>query len=469
MLATINAGLRAIARGIDLPTAITGAVLPGDAFERLFIATQPGEILYQVNGGFDTFLDIGDRVIRLGAGGGGYDERGLLGLAFHPEFRENGLFYLHYSARGTQGPGALPGGFLPDPCRSETLRLSWENRVARYDHVDVVEEWILRGDSPRRRRGLLRLLRPFFNHNGVNSLAFSPETGRLVLVTGDGGAAYDPFNLAQDDGEIAGKVIEIDVDRVPMYDEAPVASRFAELPPDVRAALAVVAKGVRNASGLSYQRAGGGFAKYLGQVGQDLTEAIFAFDSRRPVPAERVARREAPASGGELINFGWRGWEGNLPALLPKGCGNGESQKTVAYFRECVELATRRIPPLASYYHEDPRDGRFAGTALTGVRPYAGREIASLAGKIAFCDYLKKAAAGPARGVLAYAAPRSGIKDNEIGLIDIGDPFGTEAAFFVSLGSNSDHTRLFLGVYATANVTERHRGAVYEIVSGIAI
>ncbi|MGB3997052.1 MAG: hypothetical protein WBL36_01150, partial [Bacilli bacterium] len=64
---------------------------------------------------------------------------------------------------------------------------------------------------------------------------------------------------------------EIDVDRVPMYDEAPVASRFAELPPDVRAALAVVAKGVRNASGLSYQRAGGGFAKYLGQVGQDLT------------------------------------------------------------------------------------------------------------------------------------------------------------------------------------------------------
>lgn len=92
-----------------------------------------------------------------------------------------------------------------------------------------------------------------------------------------------------------------------------------------------------------------------------------------------------------------------------------------------------------------------------------------MAGKIAFCDYLKKAAAGPARGVLAYIAPRSGIKENEIGLIDIGDPFGTEAAFFVSLGSNSDHTRLFLGVYATANVTERHRGAVYEIVPGIAI
>ena len=55
------------------------------------------------------------------------------------------------------------------------------------------------------------------NHNGVNSLNFSPETGKLVLTTGDGGSGYDPFNLSQDDMEIAGKIIEIDVGKNTFY------------------------------------------------------------------------------------------------------------------------------------------------------------------------------------------------------------------------------------------------------------
>ncbi|WP_143521909.1 PQQ-dependent sugar dehydrogenase, partial [Pseudomonas sp. 2995-3] len=85
------------------------------------------------------FLDIRHRVIQLGSKGG-YDERGLVGLAFHPNFSNNGLFYLHYSMAGTQGLGALSDSFEPDPCDPQTLTLKWTNREKEFDHIDTVEE-----------------------------------------------------------------------------------------------------------------------------------------------------------------------------------------------------------------------------------------------------------------------------------------------------------------------------------------
>lgn len=108
----VKVSLRPIVSKINLPTVLKTAILPGDSIERLFIATQVGEIFYIGDGVIRTFLDIRPRIIKLGdselgVSRGGYDERGLLGLAFHPEFYYNGLFYLHYSVAGTQGPGAL--------------------------------------------------------------------------------------------------------------------------------------------------------------------------------------------------------------------------------------------------------------------------------------------------------------------------------------------------------------------------
>lgn len=84
--------------------------------------------------------------------------------------------------------------------------------------------------SASKRRTLLNLRRPFFNHNGVNSLNFSPETGKLILTIGDGGSGYDPFNLSQDDMEIYGKIIEIDVSKNTFIHNLPAVTRFSELP-----------------------------------------------------------------------------------------------------------------------------------------------------------------------------------------------------------------------------------------------
>jgi hypothetical protein len=454
---------------INLPTVIRTAILPGDSTESLFIATQVGEIFYVKNGNIQLFLDIRQRIITLGSNGG-YDERGLLGLAFHPDFYNNGHFYLHYSLAGTQGPGALSGSFLPDPCNPNTLNLKWNNRETNYDHIDTVEEWILLPNGQaQRRRALLNLRRPFLNHNGVNSLNFSPETGKLILTTGDGGSGYDPFNLGQDIMEIAGKIIEIDVDTNTIMDNPPAVTRFNELPASIYRDLSVVAKGVRNIPGISYQRNYNQYIKYVGNVGQDLVESIFSFVYNKPIPVTEIIR--ASLQGRELnqealINLGWRGWEGNLPTTVIRDCSTNTSltQETIAYFNEAISTSTIRIHPLTCYYHIDSRPDKFSGSALTGVQPYMGSEIPDLTGSVTFTDFVAKGSQAPARGVLAYTKIRPDCKENDYGIIEPDYNFGNQSAFYVSLGTDLNQSRLYLGVYGSANVTDYNIGTIFEIV-----
>lgn len=459
-------------------------IVPGDSIERLFIATQIGEIFYIGNGVIRTFLDIRPRIIKLGVSGGGYDERGLIGLAFHPEFQYNGLFYLHYSVAGTQGPGALPNSeaagrgqdglpefFQPNPCDPRTLNLKWINRETQFDHIDTVEEWILQSNGQsRKRRALLNLRRPFFNHNGVNSLNFSPETGKLVLTTGDGGSGYDPFNLSQDDMEIAGKIIEIDVAKNTLIDNPPVVTRFNELPAPIQETLTVISKGVRNIPGISFQRFDNQYIKYVGNVGQDLVESIFSFVHYKPIPVTQLIQTSLMKSEPDLegfINFGWRGWEGAFPASIIRGCSANPTleEKTIAYYNDAVKTSVLRLQPLTSYFHKDPRPDKFGGTALTGVQAYMGNGIPDLKGSVVFTDFARdEGSQPPIRGVLAYTKVRPDCKLNDFSVIETDYNFGSQSAFYVSLGTNLNQTRLYLGVYGSMNVTDFNQGTIFEIV-----
>lgn len=471
----VKVGLRPIVRKLNVPTVLKTAVLPGDSIERLFIATQVGEIFYIGNGAIETFLDIRPRIIKLGGSSGGYDERGLLGLAFHPAFYYNRLFYLHYSVAGTQGPGALPGAplesFKPNPCDPRTLNLKWTNRETQYDHIDTVEEWILHSNGqPQKRRTLLNIRRPFLNHNGVNSLNFSPETGNLVLTTGDGGSGYDPFNLSQDDMEVAGKIIEINVAKHTYIDNPPVVTRFHELPAPIQETLTVMAKGVRNIPGISFQRFNNQYIKYAGNVGQDLVESIFSFIHYKPVPVTQLI--QASFMKTELhpegwINFGWRGWEGVFPTSAITGCSANPAlhEKTIAYYDEAVKTSVRRLPPLISYFHEDPRPDKFRATALTGVQPYMGHEIPDLSGSVVFTDLARAQESQlPVRGALAYTRVRTDCKLNDFRVIETDYNFGSQSAYYVSLGTNLNQTRLYLGVYGSMKVADANQGTVFEIV-----
>nr|WP_249317072.1 PQQ-dependent sugar dehydrogenase [Bacillus sp. FJAT-50079] len=459
-----------------MPTVLKTSILPGDSIESLFIATQVGEIFYIRNGEIRTFLDIRPHIIRLGTSEpgvsrGGYDERGLIGLAFHPEFYNNGLFYLHYSVAGTQGPGALSGRFSPNPCDPKTLNLKWTNRETKYDHVDTVEEWILQSNGhPQKRRTLLNLRRPFFNHNGVNSLNFSPETGKLVLTIGDGGSGYDPFNLSQNDMEIAGKIIEMDVNKNAFIHQPPIVTRFDELPAPIQETLTVIAKGVRNIPGISFQRFYNQHIKYVGNVGQDLVESIFSFVHYKPIPVTELVQaylKKSESDQDGFINFGWRGWEGAFPTSTIKSCSTNPNftEKTMAYYNETVKTSVKRLQPLTSYFHKDPRPDKFGGTALTGVQSYMGAGIPELAGSVVFTDIARhEESQSPTRGVLAYTRVRTDCKLSDYSVIETNDNFGSQSAYYVSLGTNLDQTRLYLGVYGSMKVTDLNRGTVFEVI-----
>ena len=481
MLKKVKVSLRPIASKINLPTVLKTAILPGDSMERLFIATQVGEIFYIENGVIKTFLDIRPRIIKLGFSGGKYDERGLIGLAFHPQFSYNGLFYLHYSVAGTQGPGALPSSevsrqglpefFKPNPCDPKTLNQKWINREVNFDHIDTVEEWILQSNGqPQKRRTLLNLRRPFFNHNGVNSLNFSPETGKLVLTTGDGGSGYDPFNSSQNDMEIAGKIIEIDVAKNTFINNPPVVTRFDELPAPIQETLTVIAKGTRNIPGISFQRFYNQYIKYVGIVGQDLVESIFSFVYYKPIPVPQLIQaslmKSEPNQEG-FINFGWRGWEGAFPTSIIRSCSANPAldEETIAYYNDAVKTSTQRIPPIISYFHKDPRPDKFGATALTGVQPYMGNRIPDLTGSVVFTDFARnEGSQPPVRGVLAYTRVRTDCKLSDFSVIETDYNFGSQAAYYTSLGTNLNQARLYLGVYGSMNVTDFNQGTVFEIV-----
>jgi glucose/arabinose dehydrogenase len=237
---------------------------------RLFIVEQGGliRIVDSLSGSFvNTFLDVSARVL---SGG----ERGLLGMAFDPDYATNGFFYLYYTARAT---GTIADGDIV---------------IARYQanpptaNVAGSTETVLKTISHSQ----------FSNHNG-GMLAFGPDRC-LYAGTGDGGSEGDPQNNAQTKTALLGKILRLN----PLTGNpcAFVTSNPFVLP---GGAPEVWSYGLRNPYRFSFDRTTGDL--YIGDVGQDKREEVDAV--------------QAPSAGRD-INFGWRIMEGTLCFNPPSGC-----------------------------------------------------------------------------------------------------------------------------------------------------
>ena len=200
----IRIELQPVATGLGSPVDLATA---NDGTGRLFIVDQNGKILILKNGQVSAtpFLDVSSRLVAIMPD---YDERGLLGLAFHPGFNDSNSPGFHKLYTYTSEPVAGTADFtVPNasPFDNQSVLAEWKVSDANPDLVD-----------PATRREIIRIDHPEFNHNG-GQLAFRPSDHYLYISLGDGGAANDVgpgHNPATGNGQdlttVLGKILRID-------------------------------------------------------------------------------------------------------------------------------------------------------------------------------------------------------------------------------------------------------------------
>ncbi|KQK25959.1 cadherin [Chryseobacterium aquaticum] len=248
--------LEEFATGLSNPVEITNA---NDS--RLFVVQQNGIIkIIQPNGTINAadFLNISSKITFGG-------ERGLLGLAFHPQYATNGYFFVYYNNTA--------GNIV----------------VARYS-VSSTNPNIANAASEKI---ILNIPKPFDNHNG-GSIHFAPD-GNLWIVTGDGGSGGDPNNNGQNKNSLLGKMLRIDVNSTAAYN-IPAGNPFV----GIDGADEVWSYGLRNAWKFSFDFTTGN--ALIADVGQGAIEEI----NKMPIATT-------------ALNYGWRCYEGNN-AYNTSGC-----------------------------------------------------------------------------------------------------------------------------------------------------
>ncbi len=353
--------VRAIVEGLTAPVYLTE---PDDGSGRRFVVDQAGQIRIVTADDRlleEPFLDLSDAIVRLNPI---YDERGLLGLAFDPDYRENGRFYVYYSARLRD---EAPDGW---------------NHTSRLSEFRVSDDDPNRAD-PDSERIMLAVDQPYANHNGGH-IAFGPD-GYLYVPLGDGGNGNDadaegdelgrpPIGWAQTLTTLLGKILRIDVHGDRPY-EIPEDNPFVG---DEEARGEIWAYGFRNPWGFSFDLETGDI--YAADAGQALFEEI-----------DRVEK------GG---NYGWNFKEGTH-------CFDRDNRlEPPAECRGTGHRGEPLIDPVIEYQR-----GPETGSSITEGVLYRGSRVPALTGKMVFGDY--GAIRFLPQGILYAATPGEGLWELE--------------------------------------------------------
>ena len=339
-LAQTKIRLEPFVTGVNTPLAMVQP--PGDS--RFFVIEQFGRVRIVEGGKMrpQPFLDVRSKIPNLHHD---FDERGLLGIAFHPNFKSNGKFYIAYSAHLD--------------FQSDLGQMLW------YSHSNVVEEYTVnKGDpntaDPSSARRIMSDPWPQFNHNG-HWIGFGPD-GKLYISMGDGGYANDwgighnvTIGNGQDMSTTLGKILRIDVD-------ARSGSKPYGVPSDnpfvndKSAKPEIWALGLRNPWRCSFDM-GGSKELFCGDVQQNSYEEISII--------------------GKGQNLGWRRMEANhcfdyqKPDNHPASCDkNGLT------------------PPILEYNNCTAKPQGCRGISVTGGYVYRGK-VSAWAGKYIFGDWSK--------------------------------------------------------------------------------
>ncbi|MPZ18270.1 MAG: CHRD domain-containing protein [Luteitalea sp.] len=367
----VEISLAPVADGLTAPNWGTFAPGCAELSGRLYVTDQDG-ILWGIElatGEKDVILDVSAMLVSLGVGGPGtFDERGFLGVAFHPDYAQNGLLYTY-----TSEPVAGPADYSTMP------------EGVSANHQSVVREWHVPDpcspDSvvdPSTNRELLRVDEPQFNHD-AGALVFGPDR-YLYIAFGDGGQADDQGDghveggNGQDPSNILGSIVRID----PTGSNAP--NGKYGIPVDnpfvgVDGFLdEIYVYGLRNPFRFSFDSRTG--RMYIGDVGQNDIEEI-----------------DIGVAGG---NFGWRIKEGSF-CFDPNGTEPG-----FVFACRPGDLPDDLIDPIAEYDHDE-------GVAVVGGFVYRGNRIPALKGRYVFGDF-----AGPTGGRLFFLHRNNRIREFQL-------------------------------------------------------
>ncbi|MGE0480566.1 MAG: sorbosone dehydrogenase family protein [Phycisphaerae bacterium] len=401
-------GLQLVASGFTSPIALAD---PSDGSRRLFVADQIGVIHVVAPDGSiaaTPLLDLRDRLVDVSPA---YDERGLLGLALHPNFADNGRLYVYYSA---PRPATLPSS---------------------YDSQTVLAEFRIVADDPNRadpasERVLARLAQPQANHNG-GQLAFASDS-LLYLGAGDGGGANDTGSghaaggNAQDRTTPLGKLLRFDVDADPsdpLGDPLLIDAARTQ----------VYALGFRNPWRFSFDRDDDGRERlFVADVGQNSFEEV-----------------NLVVAGG---NYGWPVREGDRcfnDGLIAPGDQCASADAVGEPFRN----------PIIVYPHSDAAGP--VGTGVIGGYVYRGAAIAALRGAYVFGDFSSGFAAPDGRLFIAREQTDGSWQRETLRVSTSAD--GRLGRYLLSFGRDAAGE---LYVLTTSNVGPRGQtGAVFRVVA----
>ncbi len=333
---SITIDLQPFADGFVSPL---GMAAPDDGTGRLFVYDQTGVVQIVSSNGVKmagNLLDVRARMVTLNTN---YDERGLIGLATHPNFAQKPFIYTYTSE--PNGPMAdfmiMTGAGETNNCQS------------------VIAEWKIDANDPNKvdpasRREILRMDKPQSNHNG-GTIRFGPD-GFLYFTIGDGGEADDqgqghsPGGNAQDKTKILGKIVRINVDARTSSNGKYGIPQDNPFVGQAGVVQEIFAYGLRNPYTFSFDKQTGDIL--LADVGQNDVEEV-----------DKIVK------GG---NFGWPIKEGSF-FFDPNGTNNG-FVTTVPVRVVPADL----IDPIAQFDHDE-------GAAIVGGYVYRGGAISNLVGK----------------------------------------------------------------------------------------
>lgn len=305
---------------------------------RTFVVEQPGRLWLIKNGKLDSegkpYLDISEQVYADG-------ECGLLGLAFHPKFAENGLFYVNCVVKSGPKRRVNYAGKMVEQNTIQTV-------IGEYK-VDPKAEQVPAGTAMRR---VLVIDQPYENHNG-GMIEFGPRDGMLYIGMGDGGNQRDPSKNGQNLGILLAKMLRIDVD----HRDGELGYAIPKDNPFVGRAGArgeIYAYGLRNPWRFSFDRQTG--LLYAADVGEDRWEEI---DIVKPG-----------------ANYGWSEREGLYP-FIRRPRPNSEPKPTAP-----PDDHPGFADPIKAYWHD-------LGMSITGGYVYRGKAIPGLQGWYLYGDYSK--------------------------------------------------------------------------------